>query len=465
MPHLKRRYAKDPKVDKSLRHSLRDGVAYSVMTGAGETYFSAFALFLKATNQQIGLLASLPPLIGSLVQLLSAWVGRRTGLRKPLIMMGGSLQAAALVPLVVLPLLFPDYAVALLIGCAILYNVGSNFAAPQWSSLMGDLVPERRRGRFFARRTALASITSFSALVAAGLVLHHFDESGYLVYAYIGIFSAALMGRLVSMYHIGRMHEPGHKVAALEIDLGRDGWRRLIHSPFARFAIFFALMQFSVAIASPFFTVYMLRDLGFTYMEYMANIAASVLVQFFFLSTWGRLGDTFGNRAILAATGFCIPLLPFMWLFTESFWVLLLVQAFSGLVWAGYSLSAGNFLYDLIPADKRATYMSFHSLLATTGLFLGASLGGYLGTVLPTEIDLGGEPWSWSSALLGVMVISGIARMSVAMLFIPRISEVRSVRPISAGGVIFKVTRINALSGLIFDIIGSWRRPGVRRQR
>src|SRR4030067_1340604 len=69
---VRRRYSKDPSIDKSLRHSVKDGVAYSVMAGGGESYFSAFALFLKATTEQIALLASLPPLLGSFAQLVSA---------------------------------------------------------------------------------------------------------------------------------------------------------------------------------------------------------------------------------------------------------------------------------------------------------------------------------------------------------------------------------------------------------
>ena len=47
------RYSKDPRTEQSLRHSVRDGVAYSVMAGAGEHYLSAYALFLKATTAQI----------------------------------------------------------------------------------------------------------------------------------------------------------------------------------------------------------------------------------------------------------------------------------------------------------------------------------------------------------------------------------------------------------------------------
>lgn len=36
--------------EESLRHSLKDAAAYAVMMGIGETYLSAFALFLKAST-------------------------------------------------------------------------------------------------------------------------------------------------------------------------------------------------------------------------------------------------------------------------------------------------------------------------------------------------------------------------------------------------------------------------------
>ena len=71
-----RTFSNRPEIDRSLHHSVKDGVAYSVMTGAGETYFSAFAVLLKATPGQISLLAALPQLTASVAQLVSAWLGR-----------------------------------------------------------------------------------------------------------------------------------------------------------------------------------------------------------------------------------------------------------------------------------------------------------------------------------------------------------------------------------------------------
>lgn len=455
---MARAFSRDPQVDRSLRHSLKDAAAFAVMTGSGETYFSAFALFMKATTPQIGLLASLPPLLASFVQLLSAWIGRLTRRRRSIILTGAGIQAASLVPLAVLPLLFPAAAVPILIVCVVIYHGGANLVTPQWSSLMGDLVPERRRGRFFALRTRLTSATTFASLLTAGVLLHTLSQRGLTAGGYVTLFLVAALARAVSWYHLSRMYDPPGHVAAIELPVGRRSWSRLRHSPFVRFSAFFALMQFAVAIASPFFTVYMLRDLHFTYLQFVANTATTVLFQFLTLARWGRISDVFGNRLILATCACVIPFLPILWTLSTDFWYLVVLQALSGLSWAGFSLSAGNFLYDLVAREKRATYMAVHNVIASTGIFAGAILGGYLGTIMPGEISLLGRTLVLVSPLYGVFVVSTVVRLLVVVSLVPRLKEVRAVRPLSVRQLIFRVTRLNALSGLFFDIVGS--RPG-----
>jgi hypothetical protein len=68
------------------------------MNGAGESYFSAFALYLKASSQEIAWLAAFPPLIGSWMQLVSAWIGRAGRHRKSLIIAGTLSQALVWLP-------------------------------------------------------------------------------------------------------------------------------------------------------------------------------------------------------------------------------------------------------------------------------------------------------------------------------------------------------------------------------
>ena len=67
----------DEKIQKSLRYSIFDGAFSAAMIGFGESFFVPFALFLKATSIQIGVLSSLPQALGSLLQLFSPFSPRR----------------------------------------------------------------------------------------------------------------------------------------------------------------------------------------------------------------------------------------------------------------------------------------------------------------------------------------------------------------------------------------------------
>jgi len=441
--------------EASLQHSLKDAAAYAVMMGIGETYLSAFALFLRASTPQIGLLASLPPLLGSLAQILSAWLGRLAGRRRPIILAGASLQAFAWLPITLLPLLFPSVAVPLLIASVVLYHCGAHLAAPQWVSLMGDLVPMKRRGRFFARRTSIVSLVTFLSLATGGLVLHGTTSAGQTLTGFLLLFGVAMVARGVSTYHLARMRDPVGHVAALQLPTRESWWRQLGKSNFVRFSLFYGFMQFSVAIASPFFAVYMLRDLQFSYAQFMANTGISVLAQFLTLNQWGRISDAFGNRRVLSVTGLMLPLMPLLWIVSPNFWYLLLVQVLSGLCWAGFTLGASNFLYDLVARENRATYLAIHNVVASTGIFCGALLGGFLGIALPARLDIPGLSLAWLSPLLGVFAISALARTIVLAVLLPGIREVRRVRPISFSRVIFRVTRMHALAGLVFEVVGT----------
>lgn len=458
-------YSKDPKIERSLRHSLRDGVAYAVMTGAGEIYFSAYALFLKATTAQIAFLAAVPALLGSFAQLFSAWLARRSGQRKKIILGGVIFQALTWLPIIWLPYFFPAYAVPIMIAAVMLYYAAGNIASPLWNSLMGDLVPEQKRGRFFAQRTRRMSLTTFTSLMIAGGVLHLTDVQGMTRLGFLVIFNVAIVARLYSLHQLSRMAEPPSMIDAMEPVFTRDLLARLRDSQFARFSVFIGLMSFSVALASPFFTVYMLRDLHFSYLEFTAITAVSVLTQFMTLTMWGRIGDAFGNRLILVATGFSIPFLPLLWLVSTNFWYIVVIQVFNGLSWAGFSLSASNYIYDTVAPAKRARYGAMHSVLNNSGVFAGALLGGYLGSVLPAQVTLLGYTLHWPSSLCWLFLISGCARAVMALIFLPRLREMRSVRPLPFPSLIYRVTQFHALSGLVFSLLpyGQGRRRRPRR--
>ena len=459
-----RRYSRDPQVQRSLNHAVRDGMAYSVMFGVAESYLSAFAVFLKATTAQISLLTALPALLGSLSQLFSAWLAGRLRKRKPLIRAGVFLQACMWLPMAVLPLLFPARAVELFICCVALYYVGGHFASPPWSSLIGDLVPERRRGRFFGGRTRLMSITTFASLTAAGTWLHYTQKMEYTGIGFAVLFACAFCARIYSWRQVGAMHEPAQQLAPLSLPPLRGLFARLRGLAFARFAIFFAAMNFAVAIASPFFVLYQLRDLGFSYLEFTAITAFYVLVQFLMYNVWGRLADIFGNRVVMAVTGSMIPLAPVLWLILPNFWGIMAIQMLGGAAWSGMSLCAGNYLYDVTPPEQRAAYSAIHQTLSSSAIFCGALVGGFLGTHVPTDFTLFGTEWHFTSGLWIVLVASSVARALAVAIFLPRLKEVRSVRRLSATQLIARLVRMNVVTKLVLRL-NRWPSRSNSKQR
>lgn len=130
------------------------------------------------------------------------------------------------------------------------------------------------------------------------------------------------------------------------------------------------------------------------------------------------------------------------------------MQCVSGLTWAGFTLSAGNLLYDLVPRSRRAAYVAFHNVGNAGFVFIGTMLGAALAPVLPRI-----EPWlggaANSSSLLCLFALSGLVRGALALGFVHDIRELRKPRrSISTPALVLRITGFNAMLGLIYDFIG-----------
>ena len=144
---------------RTLSLSQKEAVASATMTATGDNFFNAFAVYLQATAMQMGLLTAIPQLCGAALQLTSAWLGNYLP-RKPMVVITAAIQAIVVCALAILAILRPTNSVIWLTGLAVLYFGCTNFIQPQWRAWMGGLVPQRRRGAFFAARTRLTMIAS-----------------------------------------------------------------------------------------------------------------------------------------------------------------------------------------------------------------------------------------------------------------------------------------------------------------
>ena len=419
------------------------------MQGAGENYLSAFALFLHAAPVHIGLLSALPQLIGTWAQLLSAGALSHLPRRLTLILLGAGAQAFMWLPLLLLPLLWPDYGPWLLIICAMAYQVSGHVAVPAWNSLMGDLIHPDGRGLYFARRARLMAIASFVMLCLSGLVLHWADGRQRPWLGFALIFLAAAAARGLSTYYLAHMEEP--RIAPTRESRFHlfDFLRQERSGSFRHFLVYSGLMHVCVLISGPYFVVYMLRDLHLSYLEYMVWLAAAATGQFLNYKAWGRLGDRYGNKKLLVITSFLVPVLPILYLFGRDLWYVTAVNFSGGVVWAGFALALQNYVFDSVRPEDRGKGIAVWNAVNAVGWFLGALLGGLLATVVPTDLRLFGWAVPLASNLPVVFAISGVGRLLVAVTLLGTFHEPRPVESISHRHLVAELPLVKPLTEVL----------------
>lgn len=438
----------------TLRRSQQEAVASSMMTATSDNFFNAYAIFLGASLAQMGFVTGLPQLFGALSQLLSVWLASHFS-RRTFIVFCATFQAGIVLAMGALAALRPEHGVWIFIGLAVCYHGFINLIQPHWRAWMGSIVPERRRGAFFAARTRLTMGASLSVFFVGGGILTFTDSMQMAWLGFTLLFSIAAMGRFVSAWLLLQMHDPDPRepkqrgVFVQTLGNFRGAWK---DKTFRQYSLFVASMQAMVAISAPFFAVYMLEDLKFTYFEFVLASVASIATQFVTLKFWGRFSDQFGNRLVMIITSSLIPSLPLLWLFSDNYLYILLIQAFSGLAWSGFTLSTANYLYDIRPfRSDFATYAALQAALSAGLVFVGAMVGGTIATHAADFLIWSG--WdSWlTSPIFVVFLVSTLMRTLVTLWFIPRSVEPK-VRPRpQLLKLVFRIRGFNAISGVSLD--------------
>lgn len=437
-------YSDAARLGKTLRYSVVDGAFSAAMIGFGESFFVAYALFMNATTLQVGLLSSLPPALGSLIQFFSNRLIRAFGSRKQIVVNAALFQGLMYVP-VALVFFFGPGRIWHLVVFACIYWIFGMILSPAWNSWMGDLVSEDRRGAYFGRRSKVTGAANFSALLAGGYLLQLFGGSGrqtqHLGFALI--FLLALCCRMVSALFLSKKFEPAY-AAPREAEFGfLEFLKQARFRNYGLFVLYLVLMNFSVYVSAPFFTPYMLDDLHMSYLIFTAVTAAAIVVKVLSVPVWGRMADRFGARRVLTLTGILMPVVPLLWLVSGNTAWLIAIQAYAGFVWGGFEIASFSFIFDTTSPQKRATCVAYYNVINGLALIAGAMLGSLI--VRSNMV--------FSSAYLLVFLLSGVLRLAASALFLPRIREVRTVETIGYSRLFLKVVTSMPTMGPVYGLI------------
>lgn len=428
------------KIEKSLRLSVKEGALVSVASNFSMSYFAPAALALSANVVQMGILQAVISLLPSIVQLKSAGLIEKFSRKK--IVLGAAIGKIFLIlPILLIGFLHwmgvPHMVWALIVVVGLHY-ICTAISHPAWFSWMGSLVPENRRGKYFSRRNFVVGGFGVITMLAGAFILDGVKKIGYVYGDVVGftllgfgiLFVLSGISRIWGWETLRRAYEPRIKIRKKDRFSFGDFLSHCKDTPFGRFSLFAGAFTFVVGISTPYWAVYMLRDLNMSYIWYMAITVSAVVFQLVFLPLLGKFSDRFGNIRLMKTCSLIVGLVPFLWiasiLIGSDLWVkvyLLVVPSIvGGFAWAGYNLALNNYVYDAVGSRKRGFGLSYMNLLIGIGGFFGAGVG-----ALIAWIDV-----SFMNPMLFIFMISGFGRLIVGYYGSRFLHEVRSVKKFSS---------------------------------
>ncbi|MEX0714321.1 MAG: MFS transporter [Pirellulales bacterium] len=397
---------------KDLRAIMGDGASFSVMVGVGETYLPAFALAAGMGELAAGLITTVPLVGGACLQLASPAAVRRLGSHRRWVVLCAVCQCASFVPLVAMILLGRIQPALVFLMAAVYWGAGMG-TGPAWNTWVGTLVPGSIRPAYFARRTRVSQAGVLAGFLGGGFALQAGAAWGRVLPAFACLFFTAAVCRFISAAFLASQSEPcpptsGHRDVPLA-----EFVRRLRGGADGSLLIYLLCVQSAAQIAGPYFTPYMLNQLHFSYLEYVLLIGTSFVAKIVALPALGRLARRTGARHLLWVGGIGIVPISGLWLVSQSFGFLVIVQLLGGVAWAAYELAMFLLFFETIREEERTSVLTTYNFAHAMATVLGSLLGGMLLALL------GERP----AAYLTLFALSSAARMG-AVMFLGRVPEV-----------------------------------------
>jgi MFS family permease len=396
-------YIAEPVVRRNAHRSLVDGMFYSAMLGFTLPFLGVCVLRLGGSDYDVGLLSSLPALVGMASQLpAAALVGRYASrLRATLhYALAHRLFYLAMALLVLAPPWWTGRA-RLLVAAYALASFPATVCGVAWTAMVGEMFPPRLRGQIFGDRNMMTTLASLGATAVAGPFLDRVTFPAN----YSALFLASFVCLMLSWVYLARLEEEPRPPTAARAGSTRvrvvQALSTLAHGDFRRFTLAAFVFHLGFHLPAALFPLLFVKELGFS-TSWIGNFAvvAGVLAAFTF-RWWGRVADRGGNRRALVWSSLGFVALPVLYGLVSSPWAVLVLMAAGGVAGAGFGLVLFNALLEQSPAEGREDYV------AVFNMFMGLTA-----CVMP----LAGVALCQRSGYLAVFALSSLVRVAGVVL-------------------------------------------------
>ena len=376
----------EQEVNKGLSLVIVEGMTTEAMVVFTQgAFLIALALLMGASNFQIGLLSSLP-IFTNVFQLVSIWLVRRFNNRRAISVV---CSLIARLPLLIIGFIViyaaNENAINFILFFLLFHYAFSSISGPSWNAWMKDLVPENKLGAFFSQRGRTSQILNVTLSIILALTVdyikHHYARFELNMYGIMFI-AGGIIG-ICGVFLLYKTPEPHSRLSQQNIFTLLK--KPLTNSNFVKLLVFNAAWVFSINIAIPFFTVFMMKSLGLPLSYIISLTIISQVSSILTIRLWGKFADRYSNKTIITIGAplyiFCMIGWCFAGIYTNSYANLALlsvIHVFMGLSNAGINLALTNIGLKLAPKQDAIVYLSAKNIIVGLFSFLAPLTGGIL---------------------------------------------------------------------------------------
>ena len=356
--------------------------ALAISLVSQETIMPLLVSELTDSTIAVGLIPAIFSLSFLLPQLFVANHAERLPRKLPFVLLGSGLLQRLPYPLIGVALLLfaleaRGLALLLFFVCIATAAFGGGIVTPAWFSMIGKVVPTRRRGIFFGLADGGGLLMGVIGAYFVGRVLDTINYPG----SFALLFLVAGVIHAISWFSLSLTREPPSDVVKKPVPL-RHYFRRLPsvlrgHANYCRFLIGYALLRLSMMAVS-FFIVFGNINYDLTGADIGLLNAIFIGSQAVLRLLFGWLGDRWGHKRNLVISALCMVLAALFALNSTD--VAGLIPAFICLACAISSdmVSHFNIVLEFAEPAEQPTYIGLTNTLMAPFTFIGPIVAGWI---------------------------------------------------------------------------------------
>jgi hypothetical protein len=227
------------------------------------------------------------------------------------------------------------------------------------------------------------AISYILSTLISGIVIKSF---GFQYFLFVLPFSSILFSLLI--------------LSRIDVKTKDENFSIFLSQEFKKFLMVYSIFYFSVGIASPFFSIFIVKNLGLSALEWSLVGIIEMISFILFFSSILRISKQHSSKTLLFFSTFLISTIPLFWVITKNYILILFYSIIAGIAWRIFSIGTNSYVSRIVSSKFEIGLLSFISSISL-------ALGSFISSLILQF-----------SSLEAIFYISFIFRFFSSLLFL-----------------------------------------------